>query len=182
MVRGMPSQVEIETDAVRTLRDRLVRLGAPPSWFSRAVAVLEGIAPVAPDVPGFDVFRALIEALFLQLSADGRIADEERAVLRGAARELTGGALSNAAIDRLLDQAAARLAAEGADARLHAVAAVLSRDRTAAETAFVLLATMTLADRVIEESERGMLARLRELVGVSEERADELLDDAPVDA
>jgi hypothetical protein len=109
------------------------------------------------------------------------VSADERDVLRGALRNLSGDILRSADIDALVGGAEARVTAEGRDARLHAVAAELGEDRGRAEVAFVLAAAIAFADNAIANGENETLDALADLLAIDEERAERLLDEVEND-
>lgn len=118
----------------------------------------------------------LAEAMYLMMSADGEVSSDEREVLRGALRNLSDDTVRSAHIERLLDDAKARVESEGREARLGAVAQDLSDDQARGEVAFVLAAAIAFADNAIADQENELLNSFAELLGLDESRANELLD------
>lgn len=118
----------------------------------------------------------LCEAMFLMMSADGDVATAEREVLRGAVRNLSHDSVRTVQIDALLERAQARVDKQGHDARLRAVAVELKEDPARAEVAFVLAAAIAFADNLIADEENETLNTLAELLEISDERANSLLD------
>jgi uncharacterized tellurite resistance protein B-like protein len=121
------------------------------------------------------------EAMYLMMSADGTISGDEREVLKGALRNLSGDAVRSAHIEVLLNEAAARVAEQGRDARLRDVIATLHEDPARAEVAFVLAAAIAFADNAIADEENETLSALAEGLGIDDARADELLDSVEAD-
>jgi uncharacterized tellurite resistance protein B-like protein len=169
----------IDTDAIVALRDRLLEAGGTPSDLAQGPesgpAAEEPENPLSGDADGFALFEAAVEAMVLMLAADGVVREEERTVLRGAVHELTAGSVGPAEVDRLADAASERIADQGANRRLAALANTLNKERLAAEAAFVLAAAMAYADRSIAEQENAMLSRLADALSIDEARANELL-------
>jgi tellurite resistance protein len=91
---------------------------------------------------------------------------------------LSGDQLPGAELDILLEQFEAGYLAEGIEARLESVTNWLAADRDDAEAAFTLAAVMAVADRRVDASEHRILEDLRELLGISPERAEELVSSA----
>src|SRR5438552_9497172 len=104
----------LSSSAVARLRDRLREHG------QRSAASESTTAALGPgDAPApFADFGAISEAMFLMMSADGKVSPEERAVLRGALANLSGDAVRTSHIEAMLDQAAKRVSEQGRDARL----------------------------------------------------------------
>jgi uncharacterized tellurite resistance protein B-like protein len=126
-------------------------------------------------------YGPLCEAMYLMMSADGNVSGDERDVLRGALRNLSGDMLRTVDIDALVGGAEARVTAEGRDSRMRAVAAELGEDRARAEVAFVLAAAIAFADNAIANGENETLDALADLLAIDEERAEKLLDEVEND-
>ena len=126
-------------------------------------------------------YGPLCEAMYLMMSADGNVSGDERDVLRGALRNLSGDVLRTADIDALVGGAEARVTAEGRDTRMRAVAAELGEDRARAEVAFVLAAAIAFADNAIANGENETLDALADLLAIDENRAEKLLDEVESD-
>jgi tellurite resistance protein len=168
--------IQIETPAIRSLRDRLLETGGAPSIMAtspdaNAEQVLGG------DREAAELLEATIEAMVVMLASDGQTTNEERDLLRGAVRELTAGGVRSAEIDRIFDRSIGRIKESGATARLTAIAEVLKREKIAAEAAFVLAAAMAFADQEIADAENETLNEFADLLGLEEGRANELLDE-----
>jgi uncharacterized tellurite resistance protein B-like protein len=121
-------------------------------------------------------YGPLCEAMYLMMSADGRISNEEREVLKGALRNLSGDAIRTAHMESMLDDAGKKVQDEGRDKRMAAVISDLHEDRARAEVAFVLAAAIAFADNAIADEENETLNSLAEGLGIDEARANELLD------
>ena len=136
-----------------------------------AVAELNIVAEYGP----------LCEAMYLMMSADGSVGDEEREVLKGALRNLAGDAIRSTHIENMVAEATKRADAQGREARLKEVVALLHEDKARAEVAFVLAAAIAFADNAIADEENETLNELAEGLGIDEARANELLDDVEKD-
>ena len=126
-------------------------------------------------------YGPLCEAMYLMMSADGTVGNEEREVLKGALRNLAGDAIRSTHIESMLAAATKRVEEEGREARLKEVVAVLHEDKARAEVAFVLAAAIAFADNAIADEENETLNELAEGLGIDEARANELLDDVEKD-
>jgi uncharacterized tellurite resistance protein B-like protein len=160
------------------LRDQLQARGqrpsivaAEPNMSPETVEMLNVIAEYGP----------LCEAMYLMMSADGNVGSEEREVLKGALRNLSGDAIRGVQIESMLDTAGKKVAEEGRDARMKAVVESLHEDGARAEVAFVLAAAIAFADNAIADEENETLNALAEGLGIDEGRANELLDDVEKD-
>jgi tellurite resistance protein len=162
----------LSTSTVVRLRDQLRAAGQ-----KGMVAVVGTANPSADDVATVEAeYGPLCEAMYLMMSADGEIAQQELEVLGGALRNLSGNVLDGDMIERLLDRAKASAQAHGRDSRLRQVIADLSSDKARAEVAFVLAAAIAFADDTIADEENDTLDTIAEGLGIDETRADELLD------
>lgn len=167
----------LSSSTIGRLRDQLRERGRRPS-----VALPAGVAAdAAQTMQLLAEYGPLCEAMYLMMSADGRVANAEREVLKGALRNLSDDRLRSANIESMLDDAAKRAAEQGAEARLREVAAALVEDPARAEVAFVLAAAIAFADDTIADEENELLNRLAEDLGIDEERAEQLLDDVEKD-
>lgn len=126
-------------------------------------------------------YGPLCEAMYLMMSADGKISNDEREVLKGALRNLSGDTIRSAHIESMLDQAGRAVADSGRDACMQEVVAALHEDKARAEVAFVLAAAIAFADNAIADEENETLNALAEGLGIDEARANELLDDVEKD-
>lgn len=120
-------------------------------------------------------YGPLCEAMYLMMSADGEIDAQEREVLGGAMRNLSGGSLDGDAIEKLLERAKEHAEAHGRESRLRQVVETLAQDKARAEVAFVLATAIAFADDTIADEENETLDTLAEGLGIDEARADELL-------
>ena len=126
-------------------------------------------------------YGPLCEAMYLMMSADGHVTNDERDVLKGALRNLSDDRLRSVHIESMLDDASKRIVDQGRDKRLSEVATVLHEDPARAEVAFVLAAAIAFADNVIADEENELLNMLAESLGIDEERANILLDEVEKD-
>ena len=163
--------LKLHPETIVAMRDRLQERGARPSLMlgpSAPREVMEALQIV-------EEYGALCEAMYLMMSADGRVLGSEREVVRGALRELDERVRS-AHVESMLDEAAKRLAADGPARRVAEVARALSDDPVRAEIAFVLAAAVAFADGEIADEENAMLNDLAFALGIDEAQANELLD------
>ncbi len=126
-------------------------------------------------------YGPLCEAMYLMMSADGDVSNEEREVLRGAMKNLSGDVLDGDFIESMLEDATKREQADGRKARFADVVGALSKDKARAEVAFVLAAAIAFADNTIADEENDALDTLAEGLGIDEERADVLLESVEKD-
>ncbi len=127
----------LSTSTIARLRDQLRTKGQRPS-----VALGDGKAtPEEAELATITAeYGPISEAMYLMMSADGKVTSDEREVLKGALRNLSGDTLRGMYIEALLERAAKAVEAEGRDARLKDVIATLHEDPARAEVAFVLAA------------------------------------------
>src|SRR5262245_59528987 len=108
----------LSNSTLARLRDQLQARGRRPS-----------LAAPGPNMSADDVefvnilaeYGPLCEAMYLMMSADGKIGTAEREVLKGALRNLSGDSIRTAHIDLMLEDAGKQVAAHGRDARMQAV-------------------------------------------------------------
>ena len=167
----------LSSSTIARLRDQLRTRGQRPS-----VAIDPKQSPEAAELAVESAeYGPICEAMYLMMSADGKITDDERQVLRGAIRNLSGDGVRSAHIDALLEEAKKHVAEQGRDARLREVIAQLHDDPARGEVAFVLAAAVAFADNAIADEENETLSAFAEGLGIDEERADELLDSVEAD-
>jgi tellurite resistance protein len=167
----------LSNSTLARLRDQLRTRGQRPSVVPSAGAspeMIEAQQTLAEYGP-------LCEAMYLMMSADGKVTNDEREVLRGALRNLSGDGLRSIQIESMLDSASKCIAHEGRDARLREVIALLHEDRARAEVAFVLAAAIAFADNAIADQENETLNLLAEGLGIDDSRANQLLDEVEKD-
>lgn len=126
-------------------------------------------------------YGPLCEAMYLMMSADGKIGADEREVLKGALRNLSGDTIRTVQIETMLDAAGKHVADQGRTARMQEVVAQLHEDRARAEVAFVLAAAIAFADNAIADEENETLNQFAEGLGIDEGRANQLLDEVEAD-
>jgi len=160
------------------LRDQLQQRGQRPSM----VAADPNMA--ADDVELMNImaeYGPLCEAMYLMMSADGKVGGDEREVLKGALRNLSGDSIRTAHMETMLDAAGKNVADHGREARMQEVVNALHEDRARAEVAFVLAAAIAFADNAIADEENDTLNSFAEGLGIDEARANQLLDDVESD-
>lgn len=174
--------LNIQNETIARLRDRLKERGERPSLFATDLTAI--VASQGGDVPA-DVllrFDALCEAMYLMAAADGHLDPAEEDTLRGAIRELSEGTVRSVHIRSMLEGAQQRLAKEGRDARVKAVAGKLKGDDPTAEAAFVLAAAIAFADNEIADEENDLLNDLADALGIDEDKCNALLDEHQIGA
>lgn len=170
--------IQLNPKTLARIRDHLLDLGAPPS--THFLKAGENPDPFGGDADSQRRFEALFEAMFLMVVADGKVADEERDVLRGATRTLTDNRIRTAHIEKLFEECAGRLD-EGVKARLETIADVLKDDPALRDAAFSLAAAIAFADSEIEDEENELINDLADVLGLDADRADELLNQLQAD-
>ena len=169
----------LSNSTIARLRDQLRAGGQRPSIALRDPTK---ISPDAAELLAATVeYGALCEAMYLMMSADGHITDDERQVLSGALRSLSNDSIRSAHIDAMLDTAARKAGEQGREARLQDVIAELRDDPARAEVAFVLASAIAFADNAIADEENETLSQFADGLGIDEGRADELLDSVEAD-
>lgn len=169
----------LSTSTVARLRDQLRTRGQRPSV---ALGDLSTLTPDAAELGAVSVeFGPICEAMYLMMSADGKVTDDEREVLRGALRNLSEDSVRSAHIEAMLDQSAKNVAEQGREARMREVIAQLADDPARCEVAFVLAAAVAFADNAIADEENDALNLFAEGLGIDDSRANELLDSVEAD-
>ena len=170
----------LSNSSISRLRDRLRAQGTRSAPLPAADETTK--TPVGVDLDALEMidvaaqYEPFCEAMYLMMSADGKITRDEREVLKGALRSLSAGAADAVQIEALVDRSAAQVAERGRDACLRDVIARLREDPVRSEVAFVLAAAIAFADNAIADEENEVLVAFAEGLGIDEERADELLD------
>ena len=168
----------LSNSTLARLRDQLKTRGQRPSLLAPA----PGMSPDEAEAMNMEEeYGPLCEAMFLMMSADGKVGAEEKSVLKGALRNLSGDAIRGTHMDAMLDSAQKRVTEQGRETRMQEVVGQLQEDRARAEVAFVLAAAIAFADSAIADEENETLNLLAEGLGISEARADELLDSVESD-
>lgn len=164
----------LSNSTLARLRDQLQRRGRRPSIVTAPAETAELVSILAEYGP-------LCEAMYLMMSADGKISNDEREVLKGALRNLSGDTIRSAHMESMLDTAGKNVAEQGREARMAEVVAQLKDDRTRGEVAFVLASAIAFADNAIADEENETLNTFAEGLGIDEARANELLDEVEQD-
>jgi tellurite resistance protein len=168
----------LSNSTLARLRDQLRRTGQRPS----VVAPSSNMSPDALEMMQvLAEYGPLCEAMYLMMSADGKVTNDEREVLKGALRNLSGDSIRTAHVEAMLDAASKHVAEEGRAGRMNEVVGALHEDRVRAEVAFVLAAAIAFADGAIADEENETLNTLAEGLGIDEVRANELLDTVEAD-
>lgn len=171
--------INLRSSTMLRLRDRLKETGARPSIVvssTEDVLAKAGLLPPEEQAAVRSI-DPVVEMMFLMMAADGALGDDERTVIRGAVRELSENYIRSTTLNVMLEKYEASLAADGQAARLKDIADRLGDDVPGAESAFVLAAAVAFADEEVHDSENELLSQFADLAGISEERANELLDE-----
>jgi tellurite resistance protein len=172
--------LKIENTTIARLRDRLKERGERPSLFASDLTAMMVAKDqgVPPDV--LQRFDAICEAMYLMAKADGKLDPTEADTLRGALRELSEGTVRSVHIQSMMEGAEERLAKEGLEARIKAIAEHLQHDPGSAEAAFVLAAAIAFADDEIADEENDMLNAFADALGIDGDQANALLDEMQI--
>src|SRR5438552_4999065 len=162
----------LSNSTLSRLRDQLRFNGRRPSVTDERETV-----PMIDPAAVASEYGPLCEAMYLMMTADGDVSEDEREVLQGALRNLSGDAIGRAEADALLAASARSTATEGRDARLKVVTEQLRREKARAEVAFVLAAAIAFADNAIADNENETLNTFAQALGIDESRATQLLED-----
>jgi uncharacterized tellurite resistance protein B-like protein len=160
--------VNIDTEAIRRLRDHLLAPAPAPEADARPVAevstaIRERMLPFA-------------ETMYLVITADGEIDEAEVTALTSAMEILTAGQLPRNELAAIVSGFAETIPPGQAEARLLHIGARLGIDREDREMAFTLAAVMALADDRVEQRENEVLEWARQAFGISARRMAALLD------
>jgi len=170
--------MKLETGTIRRLRDALLSSGRRPSMvLSPAYETLtrEGLLS-QEEMAALTRVDPLAETMFLMMAADGTIGEEERDVVRGAIRGLSDNIIRSGTINVMIENYQKAMEEEGRDERLRQIADEIADEPGEAEGAFSLAAAVALADDEIADEENAFINQLAEWFGISEERANEILD------
>lgn len=167
-----PSKVRLTKPTLEHLRDQLRKRGQRPS----IVTGPKTSADVIEAMQIVEEYGPICEAMYLMMSADHRVVNSEREVLRGALDVLSSGAVRTIHIEAMLDAAARRVAKEGREARLKKVLEQLKDDAARAEATVVLAAAIAAADARIVPEESAVLDTMFKGLGIDTKRANELLE------
>jgi len=169
----------LSNSTIARLRDQLRTRGQRPSM---ALGNPSKLTPEAAELMAVTAeYGPICEAMYLMMSADGKISHDEREVLKGALRNLSGDTVRSVHVEAMLDEASKQVQAHGRDGRLREVIAKLHEDPARAEVAFVLAAAIAFADNAIADEENETLGAFAEGLGIDEARANELLDSVEAD-
>ena len=170
--------MKIQTVTIERLRDALLQSGRRPSVImSSAYETLTREGLLSPEEVGaLNRVDPLAEAMYLMMSADGNVAEQERDAVRGAIRGLTDNLLRTGTINVMLENYEKRLAEQGRDARLQEIAEEIADETSEAEGAFALSAAIALADDEVTDEENAFINQLAEWFGISAERSGQILD------
>ena len=114
-------------------------------------------------------YGPISEAMYLMMSADGKVTNDEREVLKGALRNLSGDTVRGASTSRRMLDAAAKRGRGPRRAPAVEVVETLHEDPASAEVAFVLAAAIAFADNAIADEENETLNSLAEGLGIDED-------------
>ncbi len=168
----------LSSSTLSRLRDQLRLRGQRPSIVMTSAHVSSDVAEAMNVVTEYG---PLCEAMYLMMSADGRVTNDEREVLKGAIKNLSGDGVRSAQIESLLEASTKNVAEQGRDRRFREVCATLQEDPARAEVAFVLAAAVAFADGAIADQENETLNMLAEGLGIDEARANQILDEVEED-
>ena len=175
--------MKIRTTTILRLRDAMLESGRRPSVVvSPAYETLARAGLLSmEETTALTRVEPLAETMFLMVAADGAFAEQERDALRGAVRGLSDNLLRTGTINVMLENFEKRLQDHGRDERLREIAEELAEHPSDAESAFTLAAAVALADDEVHDEEQAFINQLAEWLGISAERAGELLDQLEAD-
>lgn len=166
--------MNVNTEVIRRLRDSLLlrERTAQPDVAPITGAQKQG----APRDALLRRIEPFAETMYLVMMADAESAEVERRALLGALSVLTDGTVDPAELNCMIDRFDAGTAREGSEARLQQIGMHFASEREDRETAFTLAAVVAVADERVEPGENRVLEWVQEYFGVSDRRAQILLE------
>jgi tellurite resistance protein len=130
----------------------------------------------APDrVLPEDKSAALVETMVIAACIDGVLVDGEATALRSLILSTPGfEQLDSDGLSSMVDAVARRIADEGIDARVAAIAGVLKDDPSLREDAFLLATAFVHFDGEVGDEEQSLLELLQRVLDISDERASDI--------
>jgi tellurite resistance protein len=170
--------VKIRTPTIARLRDALIQSGRRPSAVVSPAYETLARAGIVTSSEAVAISRVepLAETMFLMMSADGTVHQDEQDAVRGAIRGLSDNILHTGTINVMLETFAKRLDEHGRDQRLREIAEEIASEPAEAEGAFALAAAVALADDEVAVQENDLINELTIWFGISPKRANEILD------
>jgi len=171
--------MRINTATITRLRDALLQSGRRPSIvISPAYETLARSGLLSPEeAAAVDRIDPLAETMYLMMTVDGTVSEVEKDAVRGAIRGLADNLIRTGTINVMLETFEQKLQEHGRDARLQEIAEALSDNPHEAEGAFSLAAAIALADDSVHDKENEFINQLADWFGISDERANHILDD-----
>lgn len=173
MIKAVP------TKTIVRIRDHLLAMGRDKSAAARDD---DSTHPLDGDDEAKKLLDAVAESMFLMIASDQKIEATERDAFRGALRELTAGLAAQAWVDAITVQFETALKEQGQAKRIAEACAILKGSKESAEAAFILSAALAFADDEIADAENEVMNELAGQLGITEERAGELLDELEEDS
>lgn len=124
------------------------------------------------------ILAGIVEAGFLMAAADGKIVDEEVALLAGLIHSFSEGAASEEQIVQLINACDEALTNDGYDARVAAVAKNLPNHETKHQALLVAAMVLAADDEFDEENEGGVYVALAKALGIHQDEALQVLQEA----
>jgi tellurite resistance protein len=129
------------------------------------------------DPRGANLFRALVEAAYLVANADDHFDDDEQATFAQLVADACDDAVPAPDLDMLVGELALDLATGGMDERIAAVVASVTTDEQRLEV-FRVATVMAYASSGMNATERSVLDRLSEGLGLDSEQAFDVISRA----
>jgi tellurite resistance protein len=122
-----------------------------------------------------DKSAALVETMVMAACIDGVLVDGEATALRSLILSTPGfEGLDGEGLSSMVDSVARRIAAEGIEARVDAIAAALGEDPSLREDAFLLATAFVHFDGEVGDEEQSLLELLQRALDISDERASDI--------
>jgi uncharacterized membrane protein YebE (DUF533 family) len=124
-----------------------------------------------PTLPP-DKSAALVETMVIAACIDGVLVEGEATALRTMILSTPGfEGLDREGLSRTVDSVAQRIASEGIEARVKAIAESLGAEPSLREEAFLLATAFVQFDGEVGEEEQSFLDELQKILGITDERA-----------
>ncbi len=159
----------IDTPLIARLRDHLLDLSAhsilPRNGTQRALVE----SPEERAV--MDRFRPFAELFYLVAAADGEVDEEERQLILGAFRALTGGSVRKERLMELSEELRLLRESQSVYDRLEIICSEIANNRQDADLAFTLASAVAVANKEVSDTEQELLDTLASWLGIRDSRA-----------
>jgi tellurite resistance protein len=136
----------------------------------------DATVPTGFDPVAVALFEAIVEAAYLVASADGVVDAEERKTFERVVFAACGGAVAASQVSALVGDFEGLLADDGLDARVAAVAKLVSKPNHALEV-LRIAALIAQTTEGVADSERNVLEKIAKACGLDSKQVDVALED-----